>query len=61
MGLEHYCRKMLVSKGENCKESGDRAGGGRDGPFDEYNDRKFILDYANNYSKGIMREFFICK
>jgi hypothetical protein len=56
--LEHCCREMVVSKGENCKESGGWPGGGRDGPFDKYNDRKFILDCANNYSTDITQEIF---
>jgi hypothetical protein len=43
-GLEHCCREMEVAKGKNCKESGRWAGGGRDGPFDKYNGRKFIID-----------------
>ena len=59
VGLENDCREMVVSKGENCKESRGWAGGGRAGPFDKYNDRKFIIDYANNYSTDIMQEFFL--
>lgn len=35
MGLEHYCREMLVSKGENYKENEGRTGGGRNRPFDK--------------------------
>ena len=60
VGLENYCREMRVSEGGNCKESGGRAGGGTDGRFGKYNDSKFILDYANNYSTDIMREFVSC-
>jgi hypothetical protein len=52
---------MVVSKGENCKESGCWTGGGRDGHFDRYTDKKFVIDYANNYSTDIMREFLIYK
>ena len=57
VGLEQYCKEMVVSKGENCKESGCWAGDGRDGLFCKDNDRKFILDYANDYSTDIMRDF----
>jgi len=48
-----------VSKGENCKESGGLAVGGRGGPFDKYNDRKFLEYFANNYTTDIMRLFFL--
>jgi len=50
-----------VSKWKNCKERGGWARGATDGPFDKYNNKKFMLDYAINYSTDIMRKFFIYK